>query len=443
MSWVSARIRCASLSSRDARPDLLAGADAPEDTLADADRDLVGIERALHREQPVALLVLLADADRLVGGPVELLADLDLDQRALLLDHDDLLEAVGEFLEVALADRPRAGDLVEADAEIVAPDLVDAELVERLADVEIALADGDDADLRRPAARGDVLVELVGAHERQHGVALVVVQPRLLAEDGVAQADVEPALRHLEIVRDDNVDTLQAAIDHGGQFDRLVHALERHPGAAESRHRPAVEPVVDNLLHPRGIEDRDHHVDEVIFGLVGGGGGFGGMVVAHQRQHAAVLRGAGEIGVAEDVAGAVDAGTLAVPEPEHAVEPAFPAQLGLLAAPERGGGDVLVDAGLEADVVFVERARGADELLVEGAERGAAVSGDVAGGVEPGVAVALLLHHAQPHDRLEAGDEDPALGEIVLVVERDVIERHRARLRSPVCPAGNSAARVS
>ena len=45
-------------------------------------------------------------------------------------------------------------------------------------------------------ARGDVAVELVGAHEGEHGVALVVVQPRLHAEDGVAEADVEPARRH-------------------------------------------------------------------------------------------------------------------------------------------------------------------------------------------------------------------------------------------------------
>ena len=52
------------------------------------------------------------------------------------------------------------------------------------------------------------------------------------------------------------------------------------------------------------------------------------MVVAHQRQHAAVARGAGEVGVAEHVAGAVDARPLAVPDAEHAVEPAFAAQLG-------------------------------------------------------------------------------------------------------------------
>ena len=68
--------------------------------------------------------------------------------------------------------------------------------------------------------------------------------------------------------------------------------------------------------------------------------------------------------------------------------------------------------------------RGALELVVEPAERRAAIAGDVARGVEPGAAVALVLHQRQPHQRLIAGDEHAALRQVVLVVERDVIERH-------------------
>ena len=78
-------------------PRSLVGTDPLQDALANADRNLVGIERTLHREQPIAALVLLADADRLVGGAVKLFAHLHLDQRALLLHHDDELEAVGEL----------------------------------------------------------------------------------------------------------------------------------------------------------------------------------------------------------------------------------------------------------------------------------------------------------------------------------------------------------
>ena len=199
-SVVSASALLRRFEPRDVGGEFVVGRDLQQ-PLADADRDLVGIERALDREQPVALLVLLADADRLVGGTVELLAHLHFDQRALLLHHDDEIEAVGEGDELLARDRPRAADLEQAQAEIVALDLVDAELVEGLADVEIGLAGGDDADLRVTAAGGDDLVELVGAQEGEHGVALEIVQARFLAEDGVDQADVETAFRHDEIGR--------------------------------------------------------------------------------------------------------------------------------------------------------------------------------------------------------------------------------------------------
>ena len=65
-------------------------------------------------------------------------------------------------------------------------------------------------------------------------------------------------------------------------------------------------------------------------------------------------------------------------------------------------------------------ARGALQLLVVGAQRRAAIAGDVAGGVQPGGKVALPLHQRQPHQRLDAGDEDPSRGDRVLVVESDL-----------------------
>src|SRR4029079_16825159 len=104
---------------------------------------------------------LLADAERLVGGAVKLLAQLHLDEGALLLDHDDLVEAACEIDELALRERPRAGDLVQAKPHVVRLDLVEAELVERLAHVEIGFADRDDADLRVAAAGENDAVEVV------------------------------------------------------------------------------------------------------------------------------------------------------------------------------------------------------------------------------------------------------------------------------------------
>ena len=130
--------------------------------------------------------------------------------------------------------------------------------------------------------------------------------------------------------------------------------------------------------------------------------------------------------MAEDVAGAVDTRPLAVPHAEHTVVFALAAQLGLLRAPHRGRGEVLVQARVEQHVVVFERRAGAHELLVEPAERRAAIAGDVAGSVQPGEPIALLLHQAGADQRLIAGDEHAALGKIVFVVEGDVLERHWA-----------------
>src|ERR1044072_3689315 len=133
--------------------------------------------------------------------------------------------------------------------------------------------------------------------------------------------------------------------------------------------------------------------------------------------------------MAEDVAGAVDAGALAVPHAEDAVVLALAAQLGLLRAPDRSRGEILVEPGLEQDVVLVEMRFRPNELLVEPPERRAAIARDIAGGPQPGEAIALLLHQAGADQRLGAGDEHAALGEIVFVVERDVLQRHWASAR--------------
>ncbi len=132
-----------------------------------------------------------------------------------------------------------------------------------------------------------------------------------------------------------------------------------------------------------------------------------------------------EIGVAKHVARTVDARALAVPEAEHAIELALAAQFGLLGAPERGCGEFLVDAGLELDVGASELAAGAHELLVEAAERRAAIAGEIAASVEAGGAVARFLHQASADQRLITGHQDAGLRQIVFVVEADGSERHR------------------
>src|SRR3546814_5617608 len=87
------------------------------------------------------------------------------------------------------------------------------------------------------------------------------------------------------------------------------------------------------------------------------GGRGGAMVVTAERQHAAMLRGAGGIAVLEDIHRAVDAGALAVPDRIDAVIVGAGEQVELLAATDRGGGEVVVHAGLELDVIGFEEFR--------------------------------------------------------------------------------------
>src|SRR5665213_1214261 len=98
------------------------------------------------------------------------------------------------------------------------------------------------------------------------------------------------------------------------------------------------------------------------------GRGFARVVVAGDRQHPAMGRGAGRIAMLQRVAAAVDAGALAVPDREDAVIVRAGEEADLLAAPDRGRADLLVDLRLELDVVAVEKPPRAPQRLVEPAQ---------------------------------------------------------------------------
>ena len=121
----------------------------PQQAAADRDRDVVGVERAGDRKQPVPVFVLLADADRLARRAVKLLAQLDFDQRSFFLDDDNQFEPARELAKAHWLDRPCAGEFHEPQTEPVRHDLVDTEVVHRLTHVEIGFSCRDHADFRR------------------------------------------------------------------------------------------------------------------------------------------------------------------------------------------------------------------------------------------------------------------------------------------------------
>jgi len=183
--------------------------------------------------------------------------------------------------------------------------------------------------------------------------------------------------------------------------------LERGPQARVPRQGDAVQPEVDDLLHRAGVEDGDLGVVEGGLHLGGQRRRLGHRVVPGQHQHPSVGGGALEVGVLEHVAAAVHARALAVPHSHHAVvAPQRPEQR-LLAAPHRGGGQLLVDAGHPHHVVGFEQGLVALDGEVDGAQRRALVAGDESGRAQPPGGVGAVLVERQPHQRLHPGDQHP------------------------------------
>ena len=233
----------------------------------------------------------------------------------------------------------------------------------------------------------------------------------------VRDAEVEPVRGHLEVAGKHDLGIHRVRGEGCARVDRVRHHLVAHPRPREAREGDAVEAVRQHLVHGGGIEEGHHHLDE---GELVGGGRVRrgeGVIVADHDEHPAVAGAPREVAVADRVHAPVESRPLAVPEGEDPVVAAVAELRRLLAAPDRGCREVLVDGGLEVDVRAGEEALRGPQLLVDVVHRGAAVAGDVAGGVEPGRPVADELHHRETHDRLAPGDVDPAFPALVLVVQ--------------------------
>src|SRR6056297_3142675 len=129
------------------------------------------------------------------------------------------------------------------------------------------------------------------------------------------------------------------------------------------------------------------------------------MVVARERQHAAMLQGPGGVGMLEGIAGTVDARSLAIPDAEDAVVLGVPVKPGLLRAPNGSRRQILVHVGTEKHLMLFQVLGGAAELLIVAAKGRAAVASDEACRVETCRLIPPMLLHRQAHERLGSGHE--------------------------------------
>ena len=363
---------------------------------------------------------------------VQLPRDLVLEDAALFLHHQDLLQPPGEFMGRNGFQGPAHADLVDPKADRGSGIPVDAEIPEGLQHIQVGLAGGDDAETRIGGVQ-DNPVQVVDVGERPRRVDSVLVQEPLLLQCRGWPLGIQSPRGHLEVRRHPDVHAVRAEIGGNGGVHVLRDGLQPHPAAAVARQRPAVQAVVQHVLHVGGIQYRHRGTDEHVLALMGNGGGFAGMVVAGDHEHTAVPGGAEGVGVLDHVHAPVHPGALAVPHGEHPVVLRPRQQPHLLGAPDRGGRQVLVDAGLEADVVGLELPAGLVQGHVQRAHRRAAVARDEPGGVQARVQVELVLDQRQPDQGLDSGEIGAVPGQIELVLERDLFQH----FLSPACPGAD------
>jgi hypothetical protein len=339
-------------------------------------------------QDPFACLVVLADDGRAFAGPVvHRLLHLAFDEGVLLLDHQDVRQPAREVAQAHGFQRPGHRDLVDADAEVGAGARVEVQVFQGLQHVEVGLAGGDDAQARIGRIDDDA-VDAVGARKGLRGLHRVLVQAHLLVHRRVRPADVEAAARHLEIFRQHDAARERIDVDRGRGLHRFGDRLEPDPASRVTRHRPADEAEVEDVLHARRIEHRHHRADEFVFRAVRQRGAAAGVVVGRQREHAALGRGAGRVGMLEHVARAVDARSLAVPHAEHAFDLRTREQVGLLRAPHHRRAEVFVEARHELHARRFQVLACAPQFEVEATERRAAVTAHEPRGVQAGGLVA-------------------------------------------------------
>ena len=309
------------------------------------------------------------------------LLQLHLDQLALLLDTDDQFQALGPFLDRLHVHGPCLPDLVGGQAQPLGLGLVDAQQGQGVDQIQPVLARGDKADPRARLAP-DLAVDAVRTAERLGRPTLVVDHPGFLCDGRVAKANVQPPLGQ-HALRKGERHSMRIAVDNRCRLDRVLHRLQTRPDPCIARQREPIQAVIQDLLHPGRRQHGDIGVDHRPVRLVQHGRAFARVIVAHRHHDAAMARRSGHVAVAHDVARPVHPRTLAVPQRKDAVVTPLAAQFGLLAAPDGGRGQILVQTGLEQDLRCRQALGLARHLQIDTAQGRSAIAGDQSRRIKP------------------------------------------------------------
>ncbi len=343
-----------------------------------------------HR--PTLAIELADDSRSNLARPVEQqVLDLGFEYRGLFLDHQNLLEALGERRKARGLDRVSESDLVESNAGGFELGERQTQAAQNFHEIEMTLAAGDDAQVRLRRGQ-EQAIDAVLFGESAHRIEFGRKSRFESLAGQIRHANVQTAFRRDKTLGITPIAPQGVQVHGGTAFHRFRNRFETHPSTRKPRQRPAIKSKLQEFGHAGRIEHWHAPGLKNTLALMGHGGRNATVVVARHHQNTALGRGAKGIAVMNGIGRAIHTRPLAVPQREHAFDGAARIDSGALRAHYRRGGQLLVDGGQKTHIVGIEQVLSAPKRLVYPAQGGTAIAADETRGIPaPSTVEAALL----------------------------------------------------
>ena len=243
------------------------------------------------RKRTFSIAETFADNLWLIGLSVKNIAQLVFDQRSFLFDHDQPVQISAKRFDAIGIDRPHQPQFQNRQRYRTEPAVAIAALAQALFDILVRLAGGNNTD----AGSGIGLYDLVQA--MQAGVTERIRQAYI--EQALLAHQRRPAHR-LQRCLFGQLDGgwIPGYVDRAAALDDVGHQLHADHAAAVSAHRDPVQSKIEYILRIGGVEHGNAGGDEIGIREIDHGRRSGAVIVAGEREDAAVPRGARVVSVA-------------------------------------------------------------------------------------------------------------------------------------------------
>ena len=370
-------------------------------------QDRGGIEFTQIRQQGPPGFVTLAGNARAAIHMEQRIAQLPFQEGPAIFDHQDFIKPLRKATRGIGIQGPGQAHLPNTQALGAGKIFRNAGLSQCLAQNSKSLAAHGDAETRIGAIQHHA-VNAIGPRKRIGARQLHMAQAFFLQHGRVSGADMHAIGRCCHALR--FARGVKCGVQHHrhGRIHGVGHTLHANPGACVTAQRNALQTIFQHFRHIGGVQHGDFQIHEGVFAAGCDRGGFGGRIIPRQRQHTALRRAAGGIGMAEHIAGAINAGTFAVPNAENAIQTRAGCQMHLLRTPNGGCGQILIQPRLKHHIMRAEPFRLARQFPVKSAKRRSAIAGNETAGAETLRCIHFLAQHGQAHQRMRPGQQDGA-----------------------------------